>query len=241
VSDTGVAKGTLVHQEVALDVGNKVCILAGDFLLSKAAVELSLLDNDDVTELIAAGLEAICEGGMLSSDLYAAMAEGAGLESYLAASEQNTGELVAKCCHSSALLSGHDLDSIEAQACLVFGKGIAMAQQLVTEAEQTETLIKACKRNHKWPESVAPNAPLLYAADRNDELRPIIERGYARPADVSKTVQLLERSKAVAHTLRMAAEHAQDAADALDALPSSTARDSLRVLCHKVITSSPIK
>ena len=59
--------GTVVHQEVALDVGNKVCILAGDFLLSKAAVELSLLDNSDVTELVARGLEAICEGGMLTS------------------------------------------------------------------------------------------------------------------------------------------------------------------------------
>ena len=116
--------------QVALDVGNKVCILAGDFLLSKSAVsqhaqsalarsspcghpphrsreaapplaqslwargerhspqrstphlppphhlptisprsphdlhqvELALLDDDDVTELIARGLEAICEG-----------------------------------------------------------------------------------------------------------------------------------------------------------------------------------
>merc|ERR1719313_2461987 len=32
VSDS--SQGTLVHQEVALDVGNKVCILAGDFLLA---------------------------------------------------------------------------------------------------------------------------------------------------------------------------------------------------------------
>ena len=42
-----------MHQEVALDVGNRVCILAGDFLLSRASVELSLLDNADVTEIVA--------------------------------------------------------------------------------------------------------------------------------------------------------------------------------------------
>ncbi len=45
--------GTMVHQEVDFDVGNKVCILAGDFLLSRASVELSLLDNADITEIVA--------------------------------------------------------------------------------------------------------------------------------------------------------------------------------------------
>ena len=43
----------MVHQEVDFDVGNKVCILAGDFLLSRASVELSLLDNADITEIVA--------------------------------------------------------------------------------------------------------------------------------------------------------------------------------------------
>ena len=90
VSDS--SQGTLVHQEVALDVGNKVCILAGDFLLAKAAVELSLLDNSDVTELVARGLESICEGGMMSYDAEAEKAEGAlSLERYLNASTQSTG------------------------------------------------------------------------------------------------------------------------------------------------------
>ena len=47
--ETDTSQGTLVHQEVALEVGNKVCILAGDFLLAKAAVELSLLEDSAVT------------------------------------------------------------------------------------------------------------------------------------------------------------------------------------------------
>ena len=58
-----------MHQEVALEVGNKVCILAGDFLLSKAAVELSLLASSDVTEIVARGLESICEGGTRAPDV----------------------------------------------------------------------------------------------------------------------------------------------------------------------------
>ena len=47
--ETDTSQGTLVHQEVTLEVGNKVCILAGDFLLAKAAVELSLLESSACT------------------------------------------------------------------------------------------------------------------------------------------------------------------------------------------------
>merc|ERR1719261_1516946 len=72
------SQGTLVHQEVALDVGNKVCILAGDFLLAKAAVELSLLDSSPITQIVSRGLESVCEGGMMTSDVTAGMVEGNG-------------------------------------------------------------------------------------------------------------------------------------------------------------------
>jgi len=236
-------KGTVVHQEVALDVGNKVCILAGDFLLSKSAVELSLLDDDDVTELIAQGLEAICEGGMQSTDVDAGMVEGNGLEAYLAASAQNNADLVSNCCHCASILSGHRVDDLTAQACRDFGKELATAQQLVAEAEQAEILIKASRtRQAKWPDEVHQySAPIMYAADRYPELRAAVSRGQRSRADVAATVELLERSHAVGATLEMAAERAQAAAESLELLPSSAARDALLVLCHRVISSTPIK
>lgn len=248
-------RGTMVHQEVALDVGNKVCILAGDFLLSKSAVELSLLDDDDVTELIASGLESICEGGMQSTDVTAGMVEGKGLEVYLAASAQNTADLVSNCCHSASIISGHDVDSTVAQACRDFGRDLAEAYQLVGEAEQAELLIKSARsrqvikgrqvikrRQAKWPEAVSQHiAPIMYAADHYEQLRPIVARGYRQPSDIATTVELLERSKAVSHTLQMASERAQSAQEALLLLPQSSARDALVVLCHRVLSSTPIK
>jgi geranylgeranyl pyrophosphate synthase len=236
-------KGTVVHQEVALDVGNKVCILAGDFLLSKSAVELALLDDDDVTELIARGLEAICEGGMLASDVDDAMLEGKGLEAYLAASALNNADLISECCHSASILSGHLVDDLTAQACRNFGKDLATAQQLVGEAEQAELLIKASRtRQVKWPEAVAQHsAPIMYACDHYPELRPVVLDGQRSKACVATTVELLERSNAVEHTLAMAAERAQAAAESLELLPTSAARDALVVLCHRVLSSTPIK
>jgi len=231
-------QGTVVHQEVALDVGNKVCILAGDFLLAKAAVELSLLDNGDVTELVACGLESICEGGMLTFDLAARDS----LDAYLHASSQSIGNLIRNCCQCSAILSGHKVDSLVAQGCRVFGEELALAQQLVAEAEEMEALLKACRRSkNKWPSSVEPNAPLLYASDQYPELRDAVTRGFSQPSDAALAIDALERCGAVEHTLELAAEKAQSAAEALLVLPQSAERDALTVLCHKVLSGSPIK
>lgn len=231
-------RGTMVHQEVALDVGNKVCILAGDFLLAKAAVELSLLDNGDVTELVACGLESICEGGMLTFDLAARDS----LDAYLHASSQSIGNLIRNCCQCSAILSGHKVDSLVAQGCRVFGEELALAQQLVAEAEEMEALLKACRRSkNKWPSSVEPNAPLLYASDQYPELRDAVTRGFSQPSDAALAIDALERCGAVEHTLELAAEKAQSAAEALLVLPQSAERDALTVLCHKVLSGSPIK
>ena len=53
--------------------------------------------------------------------------------------------------------------------------------------------------------------------------------------------ELLERSGAVAKTRELALHHAQEAAEALEALPPSATRDALMVLCHKVVTGAPLK
>merc|ERR1719316_1662783 len=55
-TDSDSKLGTKIHQEVDLEVGNKVCVLA------RAALELSLLEDPKVVEIVAKGLEAICEG-----------------------------------------------------------------------------------------------------------------------------------------------------------------------------------
>jgi len=52
---------------------------------------------------------------------------------------------------------------------------------------------------------------------------------------------MLERGGAVRKTRELAAEHAQSAADALNILPNSATRDALHILCHKVVTGTPIK
>ena len=252
--ETDSTQGTLVHQEVALDVGNKVCILAGDFLLAKAAVELSLLESSPVTEIVARGLEAICEGGMRAYNTTVVDCTAGDtlhtltLQGHLATVSESIAALIANVCHSSAILSGHDPDSVVAQACRLYGEHLALARHLVGEAEEIDSALRKSRRNPANLPALLPRgvhgvarAPILIAAESYPEVRAILT-GAADGSDAPEgCAELLERSGAVAKTRGLALHHAQEAAEALEALPPSATRDALMVLCHKVVTGVPIK
>ena len=58
-------KGNMAHRIYSSSIaGNKVSILAGDFLLSRASVLLSSLRNTNIVEIMAGALEAIMIGQM---------------------------------------------------------------------------------------------------------------------------------------------------------------------------------
>lgn len=248
--ETDSSQGTVVHQEVALEVGNKVCILAGDFLLSKAAVELSLLNSNPVTEIVARGLESICEGGMVAFNSTAVpeTLDTLTLDDHLATVGESIAALIANVCQCSAILSGHEADSIIAQACLLYGKNLAFARHLVGEAEEIDAALRKSRRNPKSLPSQLPRgvhgvarAPILIAAQTYPEVRAIL-RGAALGTDApAQCAELLERSGAVQATRKLAEKHAKEAAEAIEVLPASATRDALVVLCHKVVTGSPLK
>ena len=227
--------GTVVHQEVALDVGNKVCILAGDFLLAKAAVELSLLCNSDVTAIVAGGLEQICEGGMKSYDPSEGDASmSRSLDEHLDACRRRHAQLIGNACQAAAVISGHEADSTVAMGVLEFGVELAMAQLLCQEAQEAEKLIKAAKGRGAIKAAPVPSAPLYASMEKEPQLRTLLLQ---RDTYAAQALELVERGGGVARTWELAAESAQNAANLLQILPASAARDALVVLCHKVLNA----
>ena len=239
--ETDTTQGTLVHQEVALEVGNKVCILAGDFLLAKAAVELSLLESSAVTEIVARGLESICEGGMQTFG-YSMPREKLGtltLNEHLEAVGASVAELIGNSCQCSAILSGHDPDSNIARACHAYGFHLAMARELIKEADELEGALRKSRRSADKLRSLLPasvRTPILKTAEEHPEVQQLLVG--SAPANA---ITMLERTDAVRATRQLAAEYAQTAADSLGVLPNSDTREALIVLCHKVVTGAPIK
>ena len=156
--------------------------------------------------------------------------------------------LIANVCQCSAILSGHEPDSVTAQACKLYGEHLAYARHLIGEAEEIDTALRKSRRNPSNLPALLPRgvhgvarAPILIAAQTYPEVRSILTgaaKGTESPADAA---ELLERSGAVAATRALAMEHVRSAAEALEALPASASRDALNVLCYKVATGAPIK
>ena len=207
-----------------------------------AAVELSMLESSSVTEIVARGLEAICEGGMQSfgnTKTPEAVAE-LTLSQHLGALSDSVGELIGNSCQCSAILSGHERNSTVAKACRLYGLHLGMARELIKEADELEAALRKSRRNPAKLSALLPSnvrAPILKGAEKYPELRHLLGE---KPAP-KNAVAMLERSKAIAATRGLASEYAQEAADALAVLPSSSTRDALMVLCHKVVTGAPLK
>ena len=109
-------------------------------------IESLNLDEDPLTgyaeqgQYSPRGLEAICEGGMRAYNTTVVDCTAGDtlhtltLQGHLATVSESIAALIANVCHSSAILSGHDPDSVVAQACSLYGENLAMARHLVGEA-----------------------------------------------------------------------------------------------------------
>jgi len=146
---------------------------------------------------------------------------------------------MAYSCKSSALLSGHALDSEVAVAAEKFGYHFGIAFQVIDDlldfTGTSETLGKPGLQDMQLGLSTAP---VLYAAERHPELKVLIQRKFSEPGDVQTACDIVLRSDGLERTKDLAGFHAQAAVDACCSLPKSGPRDGLVNLCHKVLSRS---
>ncbi len=114
------------------EFGNKMTILAGDFLLGRASAALARLRDVRVVELLATVIANLVEGEFMQLQWEK---EGANqkkiFDDYLNKSYLKTASLICKSCRAAALLggaSGHLAD-----AAYDYGRGLGLAFQLVDD------------------------------------------------------------------------------------------------------------
>jgi geranylgeranyl pyrophosphate synthase len=180
-------KGNVAHRMYSSSVaGNKVSILAGDFLLSRASVLLSSLRNTDVVEIMAGALEAIMKGQM---QLHRPDAnQGIGMQPYVASLETRAGNLLACGSLCAALVAGFSRESKEAKAAMGYGMNVGIGYQMVKDLAVTEAnydkLFNKMQRAVEQAETLKfdpyeLNEPLqragalMYAADLHPELKKV--------------------------------------------------------------------
>jgi geranylgeranyl pyrophosphate synthase len=107
--------------------GNKLAILGGDFLLSRASVALARLRNLDVVELLSTVIEHLVKGEVMQMRPYkfnfdehsGRSISSSALEYYLRKNFYKTASLMGNSCLAAAVLGGHDLAA--QRACYLYG------------------------------------------------------------------------------------------------------------------------
>jgi len=212
--------------------GNKVAVLAGDFLLARASVLLARQGDVRAVELVALAIEEMVHGELMRAR--AASHELLDFDHYLSKTYRKTAALMSLSCRASALL-GDQPPPIE-QALGKYSRHLGIAYQLVDDLlDFTGTSEAQGKPALSDMEQGLATAPTLFAAEEYPEIAEVVQRRFAEEGDVAKVSELVERSQALQRTRDLATSHARLAAEALDALPDSDARSAMLRLCFDVL------
>jgi len=106
--------------------GNKITILAGDFLLARASVALARLRNPEVIELLATVIANLVEGEFMQ--LKSTQTDKTIFERYIEKTYMKTASLIAKSCRASSVLGGCTEEV--ADIAYNYGKNLGLAFQV---------------------------------------------------------------------------------------------------------------
>ena len=216
--------------------GNKVAVLAGDFLLARASVLLSRLNDTRVVELQATAIEEMVQGEVMQ--LKASPHELLQMDHYVNKTYRKTAALMSLACQASAKLGGSE-PKVEA-ALPAPGRPLGFASQVVADLldfrgprDTPGTTLGMPALSH-LKQGLA-TAPTLFAADEFPEVGAMVQRRFGEEGDVAAVSRLVAASDGLPRTRELATSHAAQAAAALGVLPPSAARDALLRLCFDVL------
>lgn len=238
--------------------GNKMAVLAGDFLLGRASVALARLRNAEVIELLATVIANLVEGEFMQlkntalDELRPRWREDT-ITYYLQKTYLKSASLISKSCRAAAVLGQSSPEIVE--AAYAYGKNLGLAFQLVDDMlDYTVSGEELGKPSGADLQLGLATAPLLFAWRENEKLGALVGRKFAGVGDVqmvrpfchhsSKVLvsnavlqarDLVSRSDGVAQTKALAQDYADKAKDAIRDFPDSEAKDGLVEMCVKVM------
>lgn len=172
------------------EFGNKMAVLAGDFLLGRASVALARLRNPEVTELLATVIANLVEGEFMqlkntASDEASPVFTDDTITYYLQKTYLKTASLISKSCRAAALLGNSTPEIVE--AAYSYGRNLGLAFQLVDDMlDYTVNSAEFGKPAGADLELGLATAPLLFAWKEHAELGALVGRKFEREGDVEK-------------------------------------------------------
>ncbi|MEH2141303.1 solanesyl diphosphate synthase [Nostoc sp.] len=204
--------------------GNRIAILAGDFLFAQSSWYLANLDNLEVVKLLSEVIMDLATGeiqqGLNSFDATIS------IETYLQKSYYKTASLIANSSKAAGLLSEVSRETVEHM--YNYGRHFGIAFQIVDDildfTSTTDTLGKPVGSDLK---SGNLTAPVLFALAEKPSLEVLIKRVFAQEGDLEQALELIQDSQGIQQARELAAHHAKLAIEHLAVLPPSESHQAL--------------
>ena len=217
--------------------GNFVAIVAGDFCLARSA-QIAASLGVEVSGLLGFTIGRLCEGqvGELQTLFRPDRSEAA----YLSSIDGKTASLMAAASRIGAITSG--LPRPQIKALTTYGQRVGMVFQIVDDildvVATDEQLGKPAGNDLVEGVYTLPVLRALGDPVVGDELRAALG-GPIERANVDQVRKLVRASTGIDAAIVVARAFADEAADAMAALPPSRARDELAGLGHQLIDRIP--
>ncbi|MEO0532582.1 MAG: solanesyl diphosphate synthase [Cyanobacteria bacterium P01_A01_bin.123] len=229
VDESAVRRGVpTVHSSF----GNRIAVLAGDFLFAQSSWYLANLDNLTVVKLLSQVIMDLAEGeiqqGLNRFDTELS------IEAYLEKSYYKTASLIANSAKSVGVLS--DIGEAASEQLYGYGRNLGLAFQIVDDIlDFTGSVEVLGKPAGSDLQSGNLTAPVLYALEEHPGLAKMIEREFAEADDFEQAIALIEKSRGIERSRELAAYHVKLANHCLSDLPPSDSCQALLDLSNYVL------
>ncbi|WP_373529358.1 solanesyl diphosphate synthase [Nostoc sp.] len=204
--------------------GNRIAILAGDFLFAQSSWYLANLDNLEVVKLLSEVIMDLATGEIQQGlNCFDASIS---IETYLQKSYYKTASLMANSSKAAGLLSEVSRETVEHM--YGYGRHFGIAFQIVDDildfTSTTDTLGKPVGSDLK---SGNLTAPVLFALAQKPSLEVLIDREFAQEGDLEQALEIIQDSQGIQQARELAAHHAKLAIEHLAVLPPSESHQAL--------------
>ncbi|KAK6540343.1 coq1 putative hexaprenyl diphosphate synthase [Orbilia ellipsospora] len=222
-----------------LAFGNKMAILAGDFLLGRASVALARLRDAEVVELLATVIANLVEGEFMQlqngTETISQKYSPSAFDYYIQKTYLKTASLISKSCRAAAILGGSTKEV--ADAAYLYGKNLGLSFQLVDDLlDYTITSHDLGKPAQADLKLGLATAPVLFAWEQYEELGPMINRKFSEAGDVEKAWSFVQSSNGLERTRELAESFSRKAIEAISIFPDSEAKEGLEQIARKGLT-----
>ncbi|MGH7999610.1 MAG: solanesyl diphosphate synthase, partial [Brasilonema sp.] len=213
--------------------GNRIAILAGDFLFAQSSWYLANLDNLEVVKLLSEVIMDLATGeiqqGLNRFDTNIL------IDTYLKKTYYKTASLIANSSKAAGLLSNVSQET--AEHLYSYGRHLGLAFQIVDDildfTSSTDTLGKPAGSDLK---SGNLTAPVLFALEEKPYLEVLIDREFAQEGDLEQAMSLIHDSQGIQRSRDLADHHAKLAVENLCDLPPSESWQALMKMADYVLS-----